>query len=119
MYLHGYGVKLDKTKAFELYNKASKIGDADSSWQLASMFFEGNGVKKNYKAGIMMLDRAAKSNDEFSDVPTITLWVAEAYNEGNKDWGLKPNKDKAAYYYKIACDNGYTESCNLYKQLKE
>lgn len=119
MYLHGYGVKLDKTKAFELYNKASKIGDADSSWQLASMFFEENGVKKNYKAGIMMLDRAAKSNDEFSDVPTITLWVAEAYNEGNKDWGLKPNKDKAAYYYKIACDNGYTESCNLYKQLKE
>lgn len=115
MYLYGYGVKQNKTKAYELYKKSSELGDSASSWWLATMFFEGNGVKRNYKAGIRMLDRAAKSNDEFSDVPTYTLWVAKAYNEGNKDWGLKQDKDKATYYYKIACNNGYTMACNVKK----
>ena len=91
MYLFGYGVKQNKAKAYKLYKKSSELGDSASSWWLATMFFEGNGVKRNYKAGIKMLDRAAKSNDEFSDIPTYTLWVAKAYNEGNKDWGLKPN----------------------------
>ena len=113
MYLYGYGVKQNKTKAYELYKKSSELGDSASSWWLATMLFKGNGVKRNYKAGIRMLDRAAKLNDEFSDVPTYTLWVAKAYNEGNKDWGLKPNKDKSLYYYKIACNNGYTEACKI------
>ncbi|MCX5617952.1 hypothetical protein NQF86_04625 [Bombella sp. TMW 2.2543] len=41
-------------------------------------------------------------------------WVGKAYHKGR---GVSSDREKALYYYKLACDAGDAEACTMYEQV--
>jgi len=58
-YLLGNGKVIDKNKAMYYLTKAQQEGDAEATYNLALMYYTGDGIKQDIKKAAELLDEAA------------------------------------------------------------
>jgi hypothetical protein len=66
VYEHGRGVKQDFKQAYQLYCKASLMGDAESAYEIGMMYFYGRGVRRNHGHAVYWFYKAAAAGDDFA-----------------------------------------------------
>ena len=64
MYHYAEGVKVDYTKARELYEKAIELGHIDAISQLAYMYHKARGVKQDYDKAKELYERAFEAGNK-------------------------------------------------------
>ena len=102
-YYAGDGVPLDKVKAFELYCKAARAGDAYSQWKVGYMYNNGLGVDQD-------ISQANEYYMMSSDQGFSEAMYALGYNYMNGD-GFEVNEAKAISYYLNAAKLGHAAAC--------
>lgn len=144
-----YKEKGELSKAIELYKQGYKLGDADSAWLLGDLYFENKKLNKGFQESLKWFENAAKLKQDIAHSVSVGkiyesgVYFQNVYKNGNYvktlSKSFKPNKEKALYYYKLACDarkiigeedefslipKTYTgesysnEACKLYNNLK-
>ncbi|WP_457746125.1 tetratricopeptide repeat protein [Sulfurimonas sp.] len=87
-------------KAFELLSKEAKSGDAEAQYNLALMYYMGDGVEQNVSMSAKLLDRSAKAGFRAAkdNVGRIYMQLLK-FNEA-LPWLLEnaTNGDRGAYY---------------------
>ncbi|EXX79527.1 Skt5p [Rhizophagus irregularis DAOM 197198w] len=63
-YDEGIGTKIDKQKAFELYQNAANLGNYMAQNNLALMYEEGDGIAKDIDKAIYWYEKSAKQGNE-------------------------------------------------------
>ena len=104
----GKGVPSNMRKAVKYYKKSVYNDNApcpNSQYKLASLYFDGKGVRKNYHKAVQLFLKAAEQG-----YPEAQYRVAECYADGI---GTSRNTDKASYWYIRAAANGHDMA--LYK----
>lgn len=110
MYYHGEGIKEDKKEALKLYERAAYNGSAEGNFIAALHYDEGDIFEQDYEKAFYLYQKAATVN--YIDAQ---FNLALMYEEGR---GTKKDLKQAKYWYKKACDNGDTEACQAYKNIK-
>lgn len=95
----GNGVPIDYACAYENFTKASKLGDAQSTYAIAYMHYKGLGCTQNYDTAAILFAKGAKMNRENSLYFYGLCW--------RNGYGLNKNEDSAKFYLKKAADLGY------------
>ncbi len=102
-----------KTKFEECYELANK-GDVNAINSLAEMYYDGNGVDKNYEKAIEWYSKAAEQG--FAPAQHSMGWMYE------KGYGVDKNYEKAVEWYSKAAEQEYALSLNnlgcMYKDGK-
>ena len=124
MYYRGEGVEQNKEKAYALLKKNYELGDAFSTWEFGMIRLKESVIENNnnyyYLEGIKLLETAALYNTDPETKPYYKKRLADLYRSGAPDLGIKKDKNKALYYYDLACKQGFGICCNYYKfALKE
>lgn len=98
MYYSGTGVQQDYTKALELYEKGSSLGQSVSMYNCAWIYENGYGVEQDYAKAVEMYQMSA----EFGCVDAYNAlgWL---YQNG---YGVEQDYTKAFEYYKLCADSG-------------
>ena len=104
MYDKGDGVKKDKKRALEFYQKACDAKDGWSCYTLGYIYQSGNGVAKDKKKALELYKRAC-DNSEASGCYNLGY----IYQYGD---GVAKDEEKAVALYKKACDKGNSFGCN-------
>jgi len=99
IYLQGYGVPKDSTKALELLRLAAKQNYVNAQFELALIYSEGKLVKQNLKKAFLLTSQAAKK-----DLASAQFNLAVMYANGT---GVKQNYFKASRWYQAAADQNY------------
>ncbi|MGB1198228.1 MAG: tetratricopeptide repeat protein [Thalassotalea sp.] len=99
IYLNGYGVKKDKSKALELIKKAAKQNYADALFNLAVQHTEGNLVKKDLKLAFKYMQKAANKN-----LPSAQFNLGVMFANGE---GTPIDPTRAARWYEKAARQNY------------
>lgn len=116
--------------------KAAEMGDADAQNKVGVCYHDGNGTIQNTEKALYWYIKAANQGNTHAmdnlrilffnqdDLEESLKWarmgaehgqtecqyeLGEAYNNGV---GVKEDKDQAAYWYKMATDNGHASACN-------
>jgi TPR repeat protein len=63
-YENGIGIKINKRKAFELYQKAADLGNSIAQYNLALMYENGEGVDKNIDQAFYWYEKSADQGDQ-------------------------------------------------------
>lgn len=84
MYADGKGVPVDLEKAFELFNRAAKLGNPEAMVAVAALYSAGKGTDKNMKAAFEWFRKAAELNYSLAQ---FSLGIALA--AGDPDNGLQ------------------------------
>jgi TPR repeat protein len=63
IYEYGKGIKQDYVKAFQLYEKASNLGNALGMFNLGWMYHHGTGVQQDYSKAIDLYEKAVELNN--------------------------------------------------------
>lgn len=98
MYLNGEGVEKNPKKAAELLKKACDGKSSNGCFGLAGLYFQGIGVKQDITKAAEMCRNICDENNDFS-----SCYMFAAISENS-------DKQKAAIYYKKACDIGQNET---------
>jgi len=61
---HGEGVEKDERKAFEIYCRMARMGDAEAQFSLGWMFANGRGVPRDDDVAALLIARAAEGGHE-------------------------------------------------------
>ena len=85
-------------KAISIYEEAIEIGSTYAMNYLASLYFYGNGIKKNYRKAVSLFQRAADLNDCYG---IFNLGIC--YYQG---YGIDCNPKKAMIYLLKAAEMG-------------
>ncbi|MBE3663864.1 hypothetical protein BOO35_01665 [Vibrio navarrensis] len=96
-YLYGIGTEKDTDKAFELLSKVAK-DNKYAAYNLAGMYFNGNGVKQDYQKSFDWYSIASKSDNAASD-----YYIAEHYYKG---LGRDKNLTQAYKWYFQSAEKG-------------
>ena len=110
LYYNGHGVKQDKNKAKELYEKACNGGNDIGCFNLGTMYEKAEGVKKDYSKAIELYKKSCDNG-----------YSRGCFNLGymyEKAQGVNQDKTKAKELYKIACDDKIEFGCKAYRELK-
>jgi TPR repeat protein len=62
--LLGMGINVDKTKAFELYQKAADLGNSTAQCNLAFMYMNGIEIVKNIDKAVYWYKKSAEQGDQ-------------------------------------------------------
>jgi TPR repeat protein len=103
LYSRGDGVPVDHAKAFEWYQKAAIAGDADAQFALCGMYRHGRGVKKNISLAYQWCGKAADKGDLQAQV-SAGIYAYGYFPE------IKPDYDKAVYWWGLAARMGYADA---------
>ena len=90
----------DIEKAVSIYEEAIELGSTYAMNYLASLYFIGNGVKKNYRKAISLFQRAADLNDCYG-----IFNLGMCYYQG---YGVDCDSKKAMIYLLKAAEMGNT-----------
>jgi TPR repeat protein len=102
-YLVGDGVKKDRAKAAEWWEKASGRGHEAATSNLAWCYKHGNGVERD---GGMALELYLKAAELGS---AEAVWsLGSIYRYGTKDGRVPVNKKEALKWYRVAAERGDT-----------
>ncbi|ENF8750568.1 SEL1-like repeat protein [Vibrio fluvialis] len=96
-YLYGIGTEKDTDKAFELLSKVAK-GNKYAAYNLAGMYFNGNGVNHDYQKSFDWYSVASKSDHAASD-----YFIAQHYYKG---LGRDKNLTQAYKWYLQSAEKG-------------
>ena len=86
-YEHGDGVEQDKHKAFELYERASEMGNSNAIYALGVCYEHGDGVEQDKHKSFELNQRASEMGNPYA---MINLGVC--YEHG---YGVRKNKHNA------------------------
>lgn len=96
-YLYGIGTEKNTDKAFELLSKVAN-DNKYAAYNLAGMYFEGNGIKQDYQKSFSWYSKASKSDHAASD-----YFIAKHYYEGR---GRAKNLTQAYKWYLQSAEKG-------------
>ena len=119
----------DFAKAFECYQKAAYLNDANSCSQLGLLYRQGKGVGQDldqailcfYKA--MELDSGDEKFKQYDGIHYIPIFPHAAFNMGSLFWHgdaklkVVPNEKIAIAWFILAADNGHKEANEVLQQL--
>jgi len=91
--------------------RAAAQGHAKSQYNLGVMYDNGKGVRQDYTEAMKWYKLAAAQGDALAQ-----------YNLGgmyDRGIGVKQDKRQAKEWFGKACDNGYQEGCDEYRNLNE
>lgn len=103
-----YGLKYDYQKAFELHTIAARAGRTESMRFFGALYLDGNGVEKNEKLGVEWYEKAAKGRDAKAQYNMGVFYTKGTY--------VKPDDERANYYFKLSADNGDPDAQYIYGQ---
>lgn len=97
-YWHDNGkyVEQNKTKAIDCYTRASKLGSAVATYNLALCYYHGNGVAKDLNRAFEIMSKAAEMGDDDAQ-----CWLGIMYEEGA---GTPKNQIKAVEWFKKSAE---------------
>jgi TPR repeat protein len=72
-YYDGIGTSIDKTKAFELYQKAANLGNSTAQLNIALMYENEDGIVRDVKQAIHWYKESAEQEDRFAQNKLKTL----------------------------------------------
>ena len=94
----------DYDKAFEYLTKAAELGDADAHYQLAGMYYEGEGVEKDEKKEVY-----------HEEIAAIGGHISARYNLGSRETE-NARFDIAVKHFTIAANLGYDKALEAVKK---
>ena len=99
LYARGLGVQRDLTVAQQWYEAAAAKGNTQAEFSLGQMYAKGWGVPRDEASALAWIDSAdgSQSSTDFTWMPI----------EG---YGQEPDYAKAAYWYRLASDQGHSEA---------
>jgi len=100
LYAQGLGVRRDLTEATKWYRKAAGQGNAEAEFALGQMYLRGWGVPRDTADAVRWFQMA---NSVESDGPPTDWAPIEGY-------GIEKSSKQAAYWYRLAADNGHAEA---------
>ena len=92
----------DFAEAERLYRRAAEAGVAGAQYNLAQMYFNGEGISRDLSEAAHWFERAA-----MQDVAQAQHNIGLAYDEG---YGVDVDKTKAAFWYEKAASRGMLNS---------
>lgn len=104
MYLAGYGLERDATRAAEFYRLACRSGDPWGCSDLGTLYSKGNGVERDKVAAVNLYRQAC----ELGDWRGCTN-LGYMYDHGN---GVEQDEARAVEIYKQACENEDATGCS-------
>ncbi len=136
--LGSQSVKQDKRKAFEYLSEASKEGDAAAEYNLALMYYMGDGVDQNLSASLKLLNTSALKGYKHSieNIGRIYMmdyqfskaikWLKINAKNGDAQanyflaeiYVQKEDFKSAKLYAQKAIESGIVEAEALYKEYK-
>lgn len=87
-----------KVDPVEELKKSAQAGNKDAQYELGMMYFDGNGVARNYSTAFQYLKPLAEAGYTKAYYP-----VADMYHRGN---GVSKDRNAAEKWYKKAADTG-------------
>lgn len=109
LYYYGEGVTQDYTKAAEYYEKAGQHPHA--LFSLGSLYMHGDGVAIDTDKGVALYTQSADLHNA-----TAQHTLGYLYESGDFT-ALTPDLELASAWYKTACENHETRSCDALKRI--
>lgn len=110
MYDNGYGVKINKDKAFNYYMSAAEMKHKIAQYNLAWMYYNGDAIEKNFFEAFKFYRLSAEQGYNKAQYNLANLFY---YGDGTmKDY------IKAFKWFKISSMNGIQESKEFLKKLE-
>lgn len=103
-YYYGLSVKKNCQKAFELYQKAAELGNADAQYKIGWMYSTGTQTKQDYKNAFKWFSKSAEQGCAIAQ-----------YNLGKMYWygyGVEKNEKKSFEWVQKAADQGFPKALN-------
>ena len=110
-YYNGFGVKEDKTKAVEWWERASGCGHAEATRQLALSYEYGLGAEENKKKALGLYLKAVELGDKYA-----AYKLGLIYHDGR--CGVAVNKTEALKWYRVAVERGDTHAQGFVDKLE-
>lgn len=112
IYYGGKGVRQDYLQAKEWFENAAMQDHNDAQSMLGSMYcLERDGLQQDYQKAKYWYEKAAEK-----DNPVALNNLGWLYEDG---LGVKKDLSKAKGFYGKACDHGYQDGCDKYRELNE
>ena len=135
-YFRGEVVEKNPKEYLSWLTKAAEMGDADAQNKVGVCYHDGYGTIQNSEKAVYWYVKAANQGNTHAmnnlrilyrnqkNIEESLKWtrmgaengqiecqyeLGNAYNNGE---GVKKDKDQAAYWYKMAADNGHKDACN-------
>ncbi|MFT6507274.1 MAG: TPR repeat protein [Colwellia polaris] len=99
VYLNGYGVVKNPTKALELLHQAASQNYSEALFDLSLLYSEGEVVKKDLKTAYALMEKAANK-----DLPRAQFNLGVMLFNGN---GVQRDYLQASRWYQKAADQNY------------
>ncbi|WP_367401242.1 tetratricopeptide repeat protein [Gallibacterium salpingitidis] len=137
VYLYGIGTKQDNQHAKYWFQQAAQQGNTESQSNLGQIYHE----EKNYTQAKYWYQKAAEEGDSNAQLglgkilylqenyPQAKYWLEKAAEQDSSDaqlglgfiyllgQGVKQDFFKAEQYFRTACNNGFSVSCDEYLKL--
>lgn len=101
-YFNGIGLKQDRVKAIQIYEKLADEGSAEAQYNLGYFYESGEGVPENHAKSVSYFRRAADQGDVNAQYS-----LAHAYAAG---WGVPKDQALAMHWYAKSAEQGNIES---------
>ena len=102
----GYGLRQDRTKAFELWHKAGELGIAKAYYNIGNMYYFGRGVERDDK----------KANHYYELAAMGGCVVKARHNLGCSE-AHAGNWDRALKHWMISAGSGHNNSVKMIQKL--
>jgi TPR repeat protein len=108
-YARGEGVPADASEAVSWYVKAANQGDPHAQYNLGMAMLKGGDVPKNAMQAFRLIEASAKQG-----LASAQEQTAGMLEYGN---GVMPDRRMAAYWYKLAADQGSRRAAYEHERL--
>lgn len=109
-YKNGDGVAIDYTKAFQLFQAAAEMGDAQGTYATAYCYYKGLGISQDYETAARLFATGAWSGRDNS-----MYFMGLCFENG---YGVPQNADSAKYWLGKAAATGYRQAIEELKSPK-
>ena len=116
IYLHGYGITQDYSKALGYFLRADAINESNSRFELGHLYEYGKGVEKNIDKALEYYRLSAKEGDADAQykIDLLTGTISESQRNSNFEIALDytygytkiVDYQEAIKYYQMAADEG-------------
>lgn len=96
--------------SLDYYTKLAEEGNVKDQYHLGFMYYEGDGVDRNYEKAFNYLLKAAKQGNGNAQSA-----IAGMYFDGR---GIQRDEEEALFWSSKACSNGDEIACTNYKMVK-
>lgn len=106
---HAYA-KQEFEKAFDLWNQAAEMGNADAQYQVARLYQQGRGVQQNLAKAFQYIQQSANNRQAQAQYE-----LAQHYLQGEL---VNKNETLALYWMQSAADNNHIKAKDYLEQLR-